>query len=190
MSKKIVLFNGPPGAGKDTLAAGLYDRHQSAIVKFAGPIKKNCRAIYGLTLEEWNEIDGSQATKEEPNDAFFGETCRQVQINFSELFLKPTHGEDVFGHLAVKAIYNKIASLILVSDSGFTKEAEVLINEFGAENIILVKINRDGCTFEGDSRNYIDLTQHGVNTITVNNNGSVIDAVEEVEYYLKQKGFV
>lgn len=188
--KKIVLFNGPPGSGKDTLANGIHEIYESALVKFAAPIKENCRNIYGLTQNEWDAIDGDQQAKIEPHEAFFGQTCRQVQINFSELFLKPTHGEDIFGKLVVAKIMRMKSELILVSDSGFRREAEVLVDKFGAENVLLVRIYRQGTTFEGDSRGYINLDDLGVDRYELLNNGSIKEAVHQVEMVMKKKGII
>jgi dephospho-CoA kinase len=190
MSKKIVLFNGPPGCGKDTVAEGLRAVVDCRLVKFAGPIKENCRNIYGLSVKQWAAIDGSQEEKEKPREEFFGETCRQVQINFSELFLKPTHGEDIFGKLAINEIKKSRADTILISDSGFRREAEVLVEEFGNQNVLLVRLHREGKSFDGDSRNYIDLDDLEVTTYDLFNDSTIEDFVFNAEQILKKEGIL
>lgn len=182
----IVLFNGPPGAGKDTAANVAIqwfgfrkDRNIVPIIeKFAAPIKQICRTIYGV--KAFNEHDVFEK-KGQPSSTFFGKTCREVQIATSEIFLKVMHGERVFGEMLAKRItdmdngrgvlvdeHNRETHfvppkdsqlLFLVSDSGFPDEAKVLIEKFGAENILLIRVHREGHAFAGDSRNYVELVE-------------------------------
>lgn len=180
----IVLFNGPPGAGKDTAANVVKQwsdfaraRNRSLVhiqEKFADPIKQICRTIYGT--KEFNEHDVFDK-KSLPSDVFFGKSCREVQIATSEKFLKIQHGERIFGELLAKRIgdvcelkvhqgydsFMRITDndtvLFTVSDSGFEPEAKVLIERFGAQNVMLIRLHRDGHSFPGDSRNYVELPE-------------------------------
>ena len=184
--KKIVLFNGPPGSGKDTLANELVAIGAfTKLEKFAKPIKEHCKNIYGLTDEEWQSVDGTQEAKAEPHPFFFGQTCRQVQINFSELFLKPTHDKYIFGELLARRIQQSPRKMFYISDSGFREEAEVLVEKFGAENVKLIRIHRVDCDYEGDSRSYIELPDD-VEQFDVDNNGTVDQAVSKVVNFLNK----
>jgi hypothetical protein len=55
------------------------------------------------------------------------------------------------------------------------------------ENILLIRIHRDGYTFEGDSRDYIP---DGVitNTVDIDNNGTLEDYLKKVETVVR--GFI
>ena len=186
MNKKIILFNGPPGAGKDTVAELLAFKYSGKVEKFAAPIKENCRNIYGLTQEQWNQVDGSQEAKAQPHEFFFGQTCRQVQINFSELFLKPTHDKFIFGNLLARRLKQAYNNLFFISDSGFAEEAMFLETEFGSENIFLIRLHREGHTYDGDSRSYVHLET--VQSLDIENNGSIEDTITKIEEFLKEKG--
>ena len=43
-----------------------------------------------------------------------------------------------------------------VSDGGFASEVIPLVEEVGAENILVLRIHRPDCSFEGDSRDFCD----------------------------------
>lgn len=45
---------------------------------------------------------------------------------------------------------------MVFSDSGFQSEMEPLIEQFGIDNVVLVRLNRDGYDFSGDSRSYLE----------------------------------
>lgn len=47
----IVAFTGKKGHGKDT-AAGALEKAPSLHVNFANPVKRTCRDVFGLTVEE------------------------------------------------------------------------------------------------------------------------------------------
>lgn len=152
-SKKIILLNAPPGAGKDFAAKYLEQNLTDCkLDKFARVLKERTHALYGFPERDFMYYE---SCKEEPNEDFLGLTPRQAYINVSETYFKPTHGKRVFGELLLQELKKENTSIIAVSDSGFKEEAEVLIDEYGADNIFLIHILREGCDFSSDSRNYI-----------------------------------
>ena len=176
---KIILLNGPPRSGKDFAGDLLRDETEDgAIVKFAQILKERTHAFYDLC----NPLTGKpyahdryEDCKDEPNDDFEGLTPREAYIAISEQYVKPVHGEKQFGiWLAdeMRCYDDAHFSPLIVTDSGFRPEAEVLVEEFGAENIVLARIHREGCTFEGDARSYIDLADLGVRCVDVPNPGT------------------
>ena len=192
---KIILLNGPPRCGKDTLGRMVTTILRNSIddiytdtVKFADPLKEMTHGLY-------MELDDSQNRrvrpwwsgkfedrKDEPCEEFLGATPRQAYIAVSEKLMKPLHGDDVFGRLLVKNIYEMFYKdatppfcdvVLAVTDSGFEGEAQVLVDAYGAENVALVRITREGCSFAGDSRGYINIA--GVRTYIFCNEGTLFD---------------
>lgn len=158
--KHIYLLNGPPRSGKDSLA-DLIMAHEFAEVptrveKFAEPLKIGGSAALAIPLEEleskWKEtiIPG------------LGVTWRQYQISMSEDWYKPQFGMDIFGRLLVERIRRRPAQYYVVSDSGFTYEAQPLVDTFGADAVTVFHLHREGYTFEGDSRDWVDADSLGV----------------------------
>ena len=193
---KIVLLNGPGGVGKDAVAAHATTRTPNAApVKFAGPLKKIAMHVFcDGNSQVFNDIDRDQKKKMEPLDIFFGKSCRQVQIDISEIYLKKAYDESIFGTLLAKEI-DKMAAhqnieTFFVSDSGFVPEAEVLAKEYGAHNVTLIRLHRKECpvnedgTFPNDSRSYINLDHLGVESHDVVNKtgelGATIETILEI----------
>lgn len=146
---QIVLLNGPPHCGKDTLVKELIPYLKFKHVKFAGPLK---RAIAGALDLRLSDIEDR---KEQPVKAFGELTIRRLLIDLSEEHMKPRYGKDIFGKLLWNDIKNSANSLFLVSDCGFHEEVERIISNNGSHNCLLIRIHRDGCDFSQDSRSYI-----------------------------------
>lgn len=178
MTIKIVLFNGPPHCGKDTVSEMMEKSFKGAVRKFAGPLKRAVNAIYLTDYERFLEED-SPERKSLPSGAFFGKSCREVQIAISESLMKPLHGKEVFGKLLAKDLIRDVQrgtkGPFFISDSGFVEEAEVLCKEFGPTNIMLVRVHREGCDFSKDSRSYIYLDHMGVQSVDLVNDGTLQD---------------
>lgn len=183
--KKLVLLNGPPKCGKDTISNRLIRVFEnSENVKLSSPLKDSLPQFFGLTQEEVNYLE---AHKEEPSPLLLGKTWRQSQISLSEDWSKVFFNERVFGEILVNKISKSENQLFFVSDSGFYSEAKPLVEKFGESNILLLRIFRPGCNFSNDSRSY---WEHDFNIKSTNIfNDSSIDRV--VEYSTREiKGWL
>lgn len=170
---KVVLLNGPPRCGKDTAARALTTLFRSAVrIGFADHLKVATHAAYGLFDDDGRPLPYAyfETVKDEPTSKFFGLTPRAAYIAHSETYMKAHHGQRVFGTLWCRAARRAEAPIVVVPDSGFSEEASEVVDNFGARNVLLIRIERPGCTFAGDSRSYIGLpsvTQHQmVNSLT------------------------
>lgn len=202
---KLLLINGAPRSGKDTAGeiAQHIGRGKVHVAKFAKVLKERTHALYGLVSEgrvgkgtpDYELERGSpwrhgtfEAVKDQPRAEFFGITPRQAYIAVSEKLMKPLHGEAVFGRLLLEDLKRNAAGadLIVVTDSGFAAEAAPLVEHFGRENTILMRVHRPGCTFAGDSRSHIELP--GVRTVEVHNASTLELFAAAVSYTLVDLG--
>lgn len=166
---KIVFINGPPGSGKDTAANAIYGRMKNArTYKMAQPIIEAVRGAFRISNVDWKGLM-SPEFKQSPSDKFFGRTPRETMISFSEDWIKPFFGKDTFGHLAVRELMTSKMDLCAISDSGFREECLPVVQQFGRQNCLVIQLKRDGCTFKGDSRSYLDLSDAGVPLVQVDN---------------------
>lgn len=165
---KIILLNGPPYSGKDTAAKCICKTFavdtgykgmviRPVIDRFSMPIKRAFAATMGLPIDEDGNCQPWEGQKEVPIPDF-GISYRQWQIDFSESFLKK-YNEAIFGVLLARRIERRfskgIANLIVVPDCGFQSEVSTLYQIYSPDDILLVRIARPGCTFQGDSRGYV-----------------------------------
>ncbi len=182
--KRIVLLNGPPRCGKDTVASHLVPYFQFEKMKFAAPLKRMAAALLDMdvsAVERHKDAEFNILCKEiESEDVNFGnktytygqkDTLRRLLINMSEGFLKPHYGDTFFGRVAYRELARSSANLIIFTDSGFAPEASTIIRQCGKQNVLLVRLHRESCTFEGDSRSYLpDIS--GTN-VDVENDGPI-----------------
>jgi len=166
--KKIILFNSPPSGGKDFACRHLEKNLKYCrLDKFARILKERTHALYGFPDRDFLYYEDC---KDIPNDDFRGLTPRQTYINVSENYYKVFHGDKIFGELLAKDLDNYDFEVLVISDCGFKEEAEVLIDKYGINNIMLIKVYKEGCDFENDSRDYITLP---VKTIQIFNDGTI-----------------
>jgi len=166
---KIILLNGPPGCGKDTIANMLVEKYNGVNLKFTQPIRN---AVCGLLGIKDSELD---AIKNNPIVEGLQYTIRDLFIDIGERLVKPNLSKDWFGTTLLNTINTQYANieLIVISDLGFIKEFEVLYNNLKDSYYIEIwKIYRPNTSFKKDSRNYIDPVDDVI-VRNISNNGNV-----------------
>ena len=203
----VILANGAPFSGKDTLVKNLLERYPTAVwVRFKDCLytdsHKRLFPNDEITLVEWIAICNNIHLKDKPlpfkltkenimrwsfnilvlgmkadslnmcykpvsnnnEEIVFVELCdspRNELIYQSESIIKVAHGE---GGVAVRTAqslmennFNYENKLFIFSDGGFNVEVETLMKvlEIERSDMTVIRIEADGCTFEGDSREYI-----------------------------------
>lgn len=204
MKPYVIFLNGPPGSGKDYAAEVLM--HDSGLHieahKFAAPIKRSIAILCNTSVKA---MEHNKTKIMSP----YGVTGRQMMIDFSEKWMKPAYGKDIFGRLlaehigAIMQMHDQDEKagfkpdetgvpvgnpdLFVITDSGFDYEAEHVLKLFGNDNALLIRLHREGHTFEGDSRSYIELPE--VHTIDVYNKGDhnfSKDIIKYVKQWMEQ----
>lgn len=180
--KKVVILNGPALSGKDVAAKemcslfcgeGIPSYHK----QFKDRLIDITCAIYGISGCEWDNLYTREG-KEKPYSKLGGLTPRQALIHVSEDIIKPNFGPDFFGRAAAQSLQE---GLNIFSDGGFIEEVRPLISVAGVSNILIIRIFRDGYSFEGDSRNYFPL-DFGPLVVDVHNNGTEQEYFDKLEY--------
>lgn len=156
---KIIIFNGPAGCGKDEAVGYLNRQYNAYPFSFKSRLKKITLEIYGVSEPLWDSWYTREG-KELPREELDGKSCRQALIHVSEDIIKPNFGKDYFGKVEARRINSMFhaeeGSVVACSDGGFNEEVVPFVEMFGEENVHIVQIQRDGCSFKGDSRNWID----------------------------------
>ena len=154
MKTKVVILNGPPRSGKDTLTDAMISGFAWQGVpchhlRFKTKLYDLVQCVYSITD---STMEVMKYNKEVPNTLLDDITFREALIKVSEEAIKPNYGQDYFGIAASKALQPGIN---IFSDGGFKDELNPLIQAVGKDNIIIVRLHRKGTSFMGDSRTYL-----------------------------------
>lgn len=205
---KIILLNGAAKCGKDTLINFLDETaccelkraeckeslHNLTMSLFNvssdryweiynnRDLKERALSEFEISLSEWEilkleEILDYTLTKFTVAQ-LLRLSIREAMIYVSEIICKPRFGKDYFGKARVVALDKQDINNYIDGSCGFVEELPPLIEKLGQENILLLRIHREGCTFEGDSRDWVP---DGVitNTVDIYNNGSEIEYLHQ-----------
>lgn len=189
---KVIIFNAPPKSGKDTAANYCCQFLPSVHSQFKKPLIEMCARVLSIPLKEFLALYESSKNNEGVFISYSDplKTCqyfrtfnmRQFMIHISENVMKPIFGDMFFGLEAGKKLSNDKWNIF--SDGGFPEEIKGLLEYTCKENIIVVKIQRDGCSFENDSRGWIDESLVG-ETIVIPNNDSLEELFLRLDYLIE-----
>ncbi|NQY98992.1 MAG: hypothetical protein HRT82_17695 [Henriciella sp.] len=187
---QVILLNGPPRSGKDTIGSLLANEIEGAYCdKFAAPIIDHMYSNFGVSCDDGGD-------KSVPLDVLNGFSRRQYAIAYSERWIKPTLGEDWFGQQAARMVELRAGypggrsvlrdnttpwcSTLIFTDSGFREEAIPVVEAVKKRDgtVVQVQLFRPGCSFNGDSRGYWDL--EGVRSIQFFNDGPLDELLMRV----------
>ena len=166
---KVILLNGPPGCGKDTLASAIAKAHPGVFIReFKTQLYVITDTLFSLAPMTTQVINMDRERKEVRMDMYGGRSCREALIFVSEKVIKPNFGHHYFGEAAARRVQPKEVSIF--SDSGFEEEARCIIQEVGIENVLLLRIEGRG-SYTGDSRNFLPGDMF-LNYVYVNNDST------------------
>jgi hypothetical protein len=193
---KMIVLNGAPRSGKDTflnLINLLFgDNTETKVLtpfSYKDVLYSGVARRYGLTAEEVKILNADTITKDDPSPKFKGKSVRQALIYESENVIKKTFGASgvamsTFNSLDMDFMLScdtvKDSDRILITaDGGFQEELDLAMEhyEMTRKDIFLVRMLRDGCTFDKDSRSYLENPD-----LVVDNNGSKADLCKYIPY--------
>jgi hypothetical protein len=161
---KLILLNGPSRSGKDTaaaaIAAHLLSNTDAAFVleRFSLPIKQAFAGMMDIGGILDNGIVPDWEKRKDEVDALLGNTYRNWQIAFSEHFMKPKFGTNIFGRLMLHRLHQlPDSTIVIIPDCGFEIEITTVAEAFAPRDVCLFNIYRHNCTFAGDNRRYVQL---------------------------------
>ena len=166
--KNIILLNGPPRSGKDTVADIMRKTlSHCQDYKMSMPLKKAFRELMAIDLVLAKHL--LEEKKDEPLYRDFDATPRDVQIALSENVMKPLFGDEAFGRIAVNAITSIPGKYIVISDCGFGPEIVPLQKQYGYDKVYGIRISRPDCDYSNDSRSDVDFDAYNVPWESIHN---------------------
>ena len=178
MDKKVIILNGAPSTGKDTIAHFFRDELYFEKMEVKTELFSIALSVSGISEKDWFERydDRENNLKEVPWGKLNGISQREFLVKISEDWMKPVFGDDVFGIKAANRIMDSENELFIFSDGGFKEEFDAITSVVGEENVLLIRLHRNGCSFEGDSRSHLSHKHE----IDIQNDGNVRDACKKV----------
>lgn len=185
--KALIILNGPAGCGKSTIG-NLLDGYGYALCDFKDSLISMALEISGISRGDWEcryeSVDASEfRLKDLPWLRLGGYSQRQFLINLSENFIKPIFGAPHFGELLKEDLDGFTDPVFVNTSGGFHEELWPFLDD-DDWTVAIVRLYRDGCTFDGDSRNYLHIK--GIPEIEIHNNGTIVEAAEKVKQFIKQ----
>lgn len=149
-----IVFNGPPGSGKDEACEFLKTMYGFKHLRFKDQLFVDAIHHYGVSLNWFMNGYHDRSIKERKEDMLGGISRRDALIHVSENIIKPQKGKDYYG-TQVANLIDQISDYCF-SDGGFIEEIQPLINTLGTNRLCIVQLFRDGCNFSSDSRSYLN----------------------------------
>lgn len=198
----VIMFNGPPRSGKDSIAQALRkwidDRSvmPTHMLHFATPMRDIAMGLIGESgFARYNEIKDRpqpllrKAELLEDGPSF--DTIRDFMIALSETFVKPRYGSDFWGRMLTtqyaRGWWGKLPAIVLIPDLGFHPEMYHVISSTQPRRVLIVQTYREGTDWSKDSRGYV--SHPGVHMLRLHNNGTIDDAVEKLVGMIGVIGF-
>ena len=174
---KTIVMNAPPNSGKDFLGEKLAEFLEGNVLRFKDDLYRETADWIGMDVDRFIDFATCRSTKEEhllinPDDRGGDNISpREALIHVSENIIKPQKGKTYFGEQLAKRLTD---GWNIITDGGFEEEF-VPVAE-ASDQVSVVRMTADGCTFEGDSRGYLNqefLKQfHNVYILTYHNSKS------------------
>ena len=156
MRNNIIVLNGPPGVGKDTIADLIVENSPFfEHMRFKTPLYDDTAHYINVnlpTLKEWATDRDSKDIQIETDRGMM--SPREALIHVSEDLVKPMFGNNHYGQLAAKQILlAEWNHNVVFSDGGFIDEILPLLGV--CKKLWVMRLHRNDFTFAEDSRNYI-----------------------------------
>lgn len=179
---KVIILSGPTNCGKDTIARTIESYAGFHHMQFKGLMFDVAMAITGLDSDEFFTIYNDRSLKEKPHPKFKYMSPRGMMIWISDTVLMPQFGADCMGVHAASRL--NLEDGTVFSDGFMWPEINPVCDVAGADNVLIVRVYRDGCEFGtgGDRRRYIleDEVPKGVKFLDLDNNGDIDDSVMDI----------
>jgi hypothetical protein len=133
----IIALNGNSKCGKDTFYEAV--KMHADRYAFADELKLMCLELFGLPLEKYE-------------DAAYARWQRDIWIKFGDVAREATNGTFWAQKVIDKIKSSESLAPKVITDCGFYNEAEMLIENFGRDNVKIITIVRPDKEDANDGR--------------------------------------
>lgn len=173
----VVGLNGPPRSGKDSVANRLNQMFDHKLTpSWSRAMIMPCRLVAFAMMGKKYDPVVYESLKDQKIDAFKGLTLREFMISYSEEWLKPRFGIDVYARALMGEFMPTqlhMNGILFISDQGFQEEADAIEEIVGSDRYLTVQLERDSYEWGNDSRYYCG----GTNILKATNEFGRLDHV-------------
>ena len=219
-NKVVVIFNAAPSSGKDVATDFMLNYFNTGLkASFKDALYVDTAKHFNIDVNDLIEHHKDRSLKEIPSEMFpknekhslkqymlglfyvvgalFNTrslmslgyySSREALIHVSENIVKPKQGSDFYGRKLVERIEASSERYIFTSDGGFKDEVTPLLE--AGYNVYIVQLERNGATFENDSRKLLteddfkgedgNMLYNNLKFIKMYNNGSLDDLYKTI----------
>ena len=213
-NKTVVIFNAPASSGKDLAADFMLSYFNTGLkASFKDALYVDTANHFNIDVNDLIDYHNDRNLKEQASEMFpkyekhslkqymlgllyvvgalfnirslmsLGYySSREALIHVSENIVKPKQGNDFYGRKLVETIQASSERYIFTGDGGFTNEVTPLLE--AGYNVYIVHLERNGATFENDSRKLLtedDFKEYSnIKFIKMYNNGSLDDLYKTI----------
>lgn len=185
----VIMFNGPPGIGKDTIVDIIKGSTYTCTV--SEMIKYECDRYYGIQRGSFSYLMSERDIKDKPfyvdkkiSDKVL--SPRDMLIHYADNIAKPEHGQSVFIDKVVQEAIGQHCRDVIFTDLGYDYEVDAFAKYF--DKVIIVQLRHPDFNFNNDSREYISSTLDNVVTTSVDvERGNIEATVRSVENALREE---
>ena len=212
--KVVVIFNAAPNSGKDVVADFMLSYFNTGLkASFKDALYVDTAKHFNIAVDDLIDHHNDRSLKEIPSELFPKNekhslnqymlgllyvvgalfnirslmslgyySSREALIHVSENIVKPKQGNDFYGRKLVERIEASSERYIFTGDGGFFDEVTPLLE--AGYNVYIVQLERNGATFENDSRKLLiedDFKEYSnIKFIKMYNNGSLDDLYKTI----------
>ena len=219
-NKTVVIFNAAPCSGKDVTVDFMLSYFNTGLkASFKDALYVDTAEYFNIDVNDLIEYHSSRELKEQASEMFPKNekhslkqymlgllyvvgaifnirslmslgyySSREALIHVSENIVKPKQGNDFYGRKLVERIEASSERYIFTGDGGFFDEVTPLLE--AGYNVYIVQLERNGATFENDSRKLLteddfkeedgNMEYKNLKFIKMDNNGSLDDLYKTI----------
>lgn len=179
--RKIIILNGCPGSGKDTIADYLVKNYNYKTIAFKDSAYKAVYEHFELTEKEYMSLYNDRSLKDEPTELLKGYTPRSAMQYVIEQVKKPQFGRDYLAKKTIEIIKKDVYNNYVISDLGLDEEEIAVHYYLKEEEYQIIYIDRTGYDFSKDTRSKRQIIHHNIE-----NNSDLESLYQKVDEILKK----
>lgn len=179
--RKIIILNGCPGSGKDTISDYLVANYNYKTIAFKDSAYRAVYEHFNLTEDQYMTLYNDRTLKDEPSELLDGYSPRSAMQYVIEKIKKPQFGKDYLAKKTIDIIKKDMYNNYVISDLGLDEEEIAVHYYLKEEEYYITYINRTGYDFSKDTRSKRQIIHYNIE-----NNSDLDHLYKQVDKILKK----